>query len=686
MSMSHRVLTVLAAWAVLVGSSAAQGVSAKPRLPDGFLAQGPMRVTVIWAPSPSEPAGLKEEAVLSLLTADKLSYHSDLINQTRVFEAKHKYIKSVVSKEQKLQWDFDPRKQQFTGKVLIPDGIEIRPAKYSKEEEARYLFFYLGHSQNRVDEALLNGDPNMSKVLREEFAGGAKYLANKGFASNLVSLYEELTPYMDAQLDVQKRRKAVLDEAMEKASKLNRREIAAEYQRNLEVGMGNLLAALSSIPTTSYTVNRFGFGGWFHQSFGARNVSGIYSGINRAAQAKLKFALLQSELEVSRKYLAKETGAQLEALQSDMDNRRKELTKKVRQLGVTQFSLPETTFTDEEEILGFWKTARDYRTLITVLGQKYREQQAAGGKEFPFRTLEMAWLKSAMPNSDTKKRSEETFGLAKDCVAAANLVPEDAYYDNHRAEALRFAADLALQAVNIDVVKKSWAGAHNPKAAYALYWIEMAENLGGLDIGGERREAKFAALLFAGHREEALQLGLEIQEIRKSSPLFNYQMAALYATAKPPKTNEALQAIDDAIRAGFKDLKGARENPDFAYLKYQPRFKSLTNILVEYRQSGDTGGPSTGVSSIRKTPVRPSVAALAPATAMGITIKNRSAFALTNVTLRLEPLKGNGAALQHRVDRDVAPDETYLWDRAIPDSRLAYRIYLECDQGKDKYP
>src|SRR4051794_12488634 len=181
MSLSHRWIAVLAAWVVIVNCSAAQGVSAKPRLPDGFLAQGPMRVTVVWAPSPSDPAGLKEEAVLSQLTADKLAYHSDLINQTRVFEAKHKYIKSVISKDKKLQWDYDARKQQFTGKVIIPEGIEIRPMKYSPAEEARYLFFYLGHSQNRVDEALLNGDPNMSKVLREEFAGAVKHVTSKGF-------------------------------------------------------------------------------------------------------------------------------------------------------------------------------------------------------------------------------------------------------------------------------------------------------------------------------------------------------------------------------------------------------------------------------------------------------------------------------------------------------------------------
>ena len=43
---------------------------------------------------------------------------------TRVFEAKQKFIKSIVSKDKKLQWDYDPRKQQFTGPMVMPEGIE----------------------------------------------------------------------------------------------------------------------------------------------------------------------------------------------------------------------------------------------------------------------------------------------------------------------------------------------------------------------------------------------------------------------------------------------------------------------------------------------------------------------------------------------------------------------------------
>ena len=440
--------------------------------------------------------------------------------------------------------------------------------------------------------------------------------------------------------------------------------------------MGNLRAMLAATPYSYYTVS--GFGPFriarVHQYFGWGSRAGIYAGINRSAQAQLKHALVQTENEMARKYLDKDTQSQLQQIQSQSDDLRKEQTVSFRRVGISDFTIPESAFTDEEDIVGFWKQARDYRTLIQILSAKYRAE-AGTGKEFPFRKLEIAWLRAAMPNVDAKRRSEEMFDIAKECVATANMVPSDEFYARQRGEILQFASNLAMQAVVLDMTGKSWAKAYNPKAAYASWWLELAEKYNSMDIAGDRREQLFSALTLSGQREEALQLGLELKDLRAQSPLYHYHLACLYATQQG-KYKEAMQSLEEAVQTGFKDLNGARKNPDFANYHTDPRFKGLTGIVVEYRMVGE---PAALTKTARPVPKGPAIS-------NGVTFTNRSPFPLTNVRLRLEVTSGKGPAITHRCDRDIAAGESYLWANAIPDNRLVYRVILECDQGRDKYP
>ena len=60
-------------------------------------------------------------------------------------------------------------------------------------------------------------------------------------------------------------------------------------------------------------------------------------------------------------------------------------------VGIAAFGIPESAFTDEEDIVGFWKANHDYGTLVKILSDKYRAENGTE-KPFPFRKLETGGL------------------------------------------------------------------------------------------------------------------------------------------------------------------------------------------------------------------------------------------------------------------------------------------------------
>lgn len=162
-----RALSFVGAMALLPGANAmAQPAPPPPPLlglPDGFLAEGPLPITVmISADVTSARAKKTEKGSLVLLTAKKLLYYADG-NKTL-----QKHLASPVAgnvflietgDERKLKWKVDPETKLFTGEHVLPAPLLVKlPRKITPAQESLYLYFALEHLHGRVDEALLGGN------------------------------------------------------------------------------------------------------------------------------------------------------------------------------------------------------------------------------------------------------------------------------------------------------------------------------------------------------------------------------------------------------------------------------------------------------------------------------------------------------------------------------------------------
>jgi hypothetical protein len=485
--------------------------------------------------------------------------------------------------------------------------------------------------------------------------------------------FEGLASYSKAQEELLQRGRELFQMAYKEADKLKREEATLKARRDAGAALGFLQAFVSAVPTTEfYSVDRYSGMLIEHQSI---DTAGIASGLDTMMQSQMSYARERARLDVAKAAFAKQAAEQFQALKKEFDDRRKDRAKAIRELGATLLELPKTDLTEQqEEVAESLRKSKDYTTLIELLTERAKQARGAAPHDYPFLLVEIYSLKSSVPKTDVKKKAEETFALAKQCVTAAKLVPEGSVYDLHRRDILKTAAGLAMQAAALEIGDRSSAEAYNFKALYALRLLDLNNTFGVADLGGDLRELRACALLQIGQKEEALQQAIEVEELRKRSPTFQYHLARLYCAQNNAK--DGFRCLEEAIKAGFNDIRAARSSEDVALLRKDRRFQSLTTINAEAKVAFAPARPAFGQPAQKGN---------------NLEVTNRSTFVLTNVKFRLEiaavgiPAK----TYNHVLEVPILPGETYVWKDAFAieqKQRPQGVLTIESDQGTIKVP
>ena len=243
-------------------------------------------------------------------------------------------------------------------------------------------------------------------------------------------------------------------------------------------------------------------------------------------------------------------------------------------------------------------------------------------------------------------------------------MPAGPVYNADRAELMRSAAGLANLSAVLESKDGGWANVYSPKAAYAARLIERAMEFDRIDGSGESREQLGVALTLAGRKTEALRTLTEVRESRKTSPTFLYNLARVCGVNG--KGKDGLVALEDAVAAGYTDVKALALNPDFVALR-GGKLDALVTPQVHALFVWAKGGAD---NSHR------------------MEITNKSRFAMTNVrvTFELVMKAGKNKVYTHKIDR-LEPNQQYDWKDVCSDAfRLVGTGYMtvETDQGTIK--
>ena len=170
---------------------------------------------------------------------------------------------------------------------------------------------------------------------------------------------------------------------------------------------------------------------------------------------------------------------------------------------------------------------------------------------------------------------------ARDCQDVALLVPAGSFYDSDRGELLFTAACIATQAAQMENGDDGFIGARKTKVTdfavkahdVALYYLPQ-------DPSGEIRESKAWALARNGQLQAAVELVLDIRELRIASPVFTYNAACLAGALG--NTDQAFTLFRHAVvDLGFDNISMAKTAADLARMRDLK--KSEFNQLIQPR-------------------------------------------------------------------------------------------------------
>jgi tetratricopeptide (TPR) repeat protein len=77
-----------------------------------------------------------------------------------------------------------------------------------------------------------------------------------------------------------------------------------------------------------------------------------------------------------------------------------------------------------------------------------------------------------------------------------------------------------------------------------------------------------------GLREQGLRVDQRLSRLCKDDPIVYYNLACSLALTQKP--DEALKALQKAIRLGYRDYAYMRKDPDLQSLSQHPGFKKMT--------------------------------------------------------------------------------------------------------------
>jgi hypothetical protein len=248
------------------------------------------------------------------------------------------------------------------------------------------------------------------------------------------------------------------------------------------------------------------------------------------------------------------------------------------------------------------------------------------------------------------------------CLNAARLVPAGAAYDGYRIEFMELAAQSAADAADQDVLH-DYKKAPSAHAAEAVRIGRTLMAVNPHDASGLGRRALGRALAAAGRFNDSLLIDNELmteQSKWKDDPSFEFHYARVAAATNHPK--DAANWLRSAYSDGFCDVKAVLACADLDIVQqtnpaaYEELTDGKMDVSIKFGVIDDD-----------------------------VILTNRSRFALTGITLKVEIRKGNQTwKAEKKLDR-LSSGKAVTFDSvfSIPNNRYDDLDWnLECNQGE----
>jgi hypothetical protein len=504
--MPRPVFVVLAMFVVTVAAASSPPPGADKSAPRAVLAEGPLKVKMlVIREGELSGKGIEQEGELVLLTATRVLYKD---KQGDLKSARGSTVKWVQTLDGQFRWNFDETARLFTGKAIPVKPFDFKPAEIKPAQEAQLLWYALHELTLQIDFAAGPlGSTALLKDHKDHVTVLAKHSQGRGL-TQLAQLCLELQDHIDQQTPlVEERQKLVADYAkLLQNDKLKRAQFD-QAQRQL-TGGALLLGAVAVIAGDRDTL---------------ADVADAYS----LAQQVLWADKAQYDLFTQQE--GKKILEQYQAVVNKMADLRKDRDQKIDALAPALGLPPTEGHLAMAERLS---KERDYENVIKAKENHARALQNAGAHGNPWLQMDLARLRAKLPSVRDKKNTAEMFRQAQLCADAAALFPKDAVYNRYRALFLWKAADLAVTAADLDVEARGdwWKDTYSPYAAWAARVFAHTDQYKEIiDTRGWARAVRVAALALAAQPEEALRLGVNLQDTSKFNPVYHCDMARLYA-------------------------------------------------------------------------------------------------------------------------------------------------------------
>jgi len=260
---------------------------------------------------------------------------------------------------------------------------------------------------------------------------------------------------------------------------------------------------------------------------------------------------------------------------------------------------------------------------------------------------------------DARLTPNQLAELSKQCMVRAALLPADAIFDSARSRIMMLAGDIANTAWVRELSGTIWHEEGSQIAAFSIQVWDAALRYDPLDVTGECRERRAWSLLATGQVDNAVTQADEVMPIVGNQPRFAYN----YAMAKSAQGDQdtAFKWFKHGvINHGYTIVLRAKDDKNIERMKSAHKEEYLDLVTTKYNW-----GIRYGVFND------------------DIYLKNDSAYALTNVTLRCSLAQGSKKWNPELTVESIAPGQEMVWKDcvSIPDSRLdKASAEVTCDQ------
>ncbi len=614
--------------------------------------EGPLAVTI---DSRSSQGNRSYAAHLLYLRPDRIGFRHGQAGTLVIREAARSNIVRVRSGDGKLEWTYDPIRQEFRGPRLRVVPVDLSPDSRGKRDERECLFQALQEAFADVDalDALEEGDD--SAPLRAALRGYADHIRKNALGTELARCSDAIAQLIERREETHRRLRDINWKTLARK---------ATAQTNLTAAYASSRRLLSALDAAEILRDQRGVWSGANSedlfstvvlSLGALGLRGHMQNMRRQ-ELDQEYERLQFR-ELSR---ITEEGVRLwaRAWAEFLDARYKTRTQ-LHAAGERLFHLADVGKAQKADaaLAGYVRKGA-YR-----LAAEHHADLLKADPDNPFLQARHCYFSALVPEGDRLAWSIRALGLARTAAGGVRRLPEGPLFDRSRQTILVTACRIASLAADLETGTERWSGSYSAAAAYTVRLVDAF-----LKIKPDHEwrswmlEQRAWALMRSERPADALTQALAVAQRRRGSPTFGVNLARIYATrGEKGDTERAMKWLEHAVRvAGYRNIRHLRTNPDFDALGGAQRraFSTLTRV---------------------------SFACAADPRSAGVRIVNHSPFDLTNVTVTARYLN-NGRWVKSTSPLPllcIPPKGEVLIPGLLKgaDPRAPWRCYVQADQS-----